>query len=375
VNVALFCHSLVSDWNHGNAHFLRGVVAELAARGHRVRVFEPEGGWSYQNLVADHGDEAIAAVRAAFPWLRSTRYDLARFDVGEALDGVDLAIVHEWSDRELVRRVGEERARRHDLALLFHDTHHRAVTAPHEIAALPLEHFDGALVFGAALREVYLARDLAARCWVWHEAADTRAFSPRPADREDGDVVFVGNHGDGERSRELDEYLFGPVRELGLRATIHGVRYPAEARAVIAAAGAAYRGYLPNHRVPEVLARHRATVHVPRRPYAEALPGIPTIRVFEALACGAALVSGPWRDAEGLFSPGEDYLVAEDGAAMTRHLRALAADRDLARAIGERGRRTVLARHTCAHRVDELALIAASLGVPDALKAPAEKAP
>ncbi|MGH8174867.1 MAG: glycosyltransferase, partial [Steroidobacter sp.] len=42
----LFYHSLVSDWNHGNAHFLRGVVSELLARGHAVDVYEPENGWS-----------------------------------------------------------------------------------------------------------------------------------------------------------------------------------------------------------------------------------------------------------------------------------------------------------------------------------------
>ena len=49
-------------------------------------------------------------------------------------------------------------------------------------------------------------------------------------------------------------------------------------------------------------------MHVPRGPYAEALPGIPTIRVFEALACGIPLVSAPWDDCEGLFQPGRDYL-------------------------------------------------------------------
>ena len=56
--------------------------------------------------------------------------------------------------------------------------------------------------------------------------------------------------------------------------------------------------------MPEVFARFRVTVHVPRRPYVEALPGIPTIRVFEALACGIPLVCAPWDDAEGLFTPG-----------------------------------------------------------------------
>jgi spore maturation protein CgeB len=94
-----------------------------------------------------------------------------------------------------------------------------------------------------------------------------------------------------------------------------------------------------------------------------ALPGVPTIRVFEALASGIPLVTAPWDDAEGLFTPGEDYLVAPDGAAMRRHLRAVLADAELARALAERGRATILARHTCAHRVDELLAVARELGI------------
>jgi spore maturation protein CgeB len=96
------------------------------------------------------------------------------------------------------------------------------------------------------------------------------------------------------------------------------------------------------------------TVHVPRRPYVEALPGIPTIRPFEALACGIPLVSAPWCDSEGLFRPGEDYLVARTGQEMRRHVRSVLNDPDLAAALAGNGRDTILARHTCAHRVDEL---------------------
>ena len=99
------------------------------------------------------------------------------------------------------------------------------------------------------------------------------------------------------------------------------------------------------------------TVHVPRRPYAAALPGIPTIRPFEALACGIPLVSAPWDDVEGLFTAGRDYLVARDGEEMKRHLRALLHDAEMAREIAAAGRRTILDRHTCAHRVDELLAI------------------
>ncbi len=125
--------------------------------------------------------------------------------------------------------------------------------------------------------------------------------------------------------------------------------------------GARYHGWLANARAPEVFAHHLATVHVPRRYYASALPGIPTIRVFEALACGIPLVSAPWRDCEELFRPGRDYLVATDGETMQHHLRALAHDPDLRASLVASGLETIRSRHSCAHRVDELLRIVATL--------------
>src|SRR5690606_34576802 len=138
-------------------------------------------------------------------------------------------------------------------------------------------------------------------------------------------------------------------------------RYPAEALDMLNTAGIEYGGWLPNFEAPHVFARHRVTIHVPRRPYARALPGIPTIRPFEALACGIPLVSAPWDDADDLFTSGTDYLVAHDGAEMRRCLRDVLNDRDLAGALADSGRRTILERHTCAHRVDELLAILDSL--------------
>jgi spore maturation protein CgeB len=108
-------------------------------------------------------------------------------------------------------------------------------------------------------------------------------------------------------------------------------------------------------------ARHAVTVHVPRRPYVEAMLGIPTIRVFEALACGIPLVSAPWQDVEGLFHVGRDFLMARDGGEMMTLLRTLLHEPDARQALASHGRETVLARHTCAHRVDELLAIHATL--------------
>jgi spore maturation protein CgeB len=357
VRIALFCHSLLSDWNHGNAHFLRGVVTELGARGHDVRVFEPEDAWSVESLIADHGLSALAGARAFYPDLAPRRYRLPSLDLDASLDGAELVLVHEWTDPALVRRIGEHRARVGAYRLLFHDTHHRLVTDPASIARLDLSRYDGVLAFGRVLRDLYLAHGITQRAYVWHEAADVRVFRPAPGVVKERDLVWIGNWGDGERAEELEEFLIDPVRRLGLRARVHGVRYPDAAIAALEDAGIDYAGWLPNYLVPDAFARARVTMHVPRRPYAAALPGIPTIRPFEALACGIPLVSAPWSDAEGLFSPGHDYLVAADGEEMIRHLRRLLVEPERARALAERGRRAILARHSCAHRTDELLAI------------------
>ena len=373
MQIVFFVHSLLSDWNHGNAHFLRGVGTELQARGHDVRIYEPADAWSVQNLVADHGESALHATREAYPSLLSTRYDPESLDLDEALDGADLVVVHEWNSHDLVRRIGAHR-RRGDYTLLFHDTHHRSVSEPHAMAAYDLSQYDGVLAFGEVVRERYVKHRWAARAWTWHEAADVRLFKPAADSTGDSrlndsraDLVWIGNWGDDERTAELGEFLIEPVRRSCLEATVHGVRYPEHALTSLKHAGIRYAGWVPNYRVPEIFGRHRVTVHVPRRPYVDALVGIPTIRPFEALACGIPLVSAPWHDVEGLFRPGTDYLVAKDGVEMERHLRDIVHDDALAASLAAHGRETILARHTCAHRVDELVAIVGALQGTEAL--------
>ncbi len=355
MKIVLFYHSLVSDWNHGNAHFLRGVVTELIKAGHEVTVYEPEDAWSKVNLVAEQGEPPIREFHSRYPELHSFGYAVDSFDLDVALDGADLVIVHEWSDPKLVQQIGAHRARtRGGYRLLFHDTHHRAVTAPEEMARYDLSNYDGVLAYGNVLRDLYLERGWAQHAWTWHEAADTNVFHPLPPTPDRGDLVWIGNWGDGERAAELREFLIEPAAALGLRAEIYGVRYPKFARAQLSEAGIGYGGWVANYRAPEIFARYKVTVHVPRRPYVAALPGIPTIRPFEALACGIPLVSSPWDDVENLFTPGRDFLVARDGAEMRRHLRAVLSDPDLSHSLVEHGLRTIRARHTCAHRVQEL---------------------
>jgi spore maturation protein CgeB len=366
MKIVYFTHSLISCWNHGNAHFLRGVMRALLQLGHDVTVYEPAGSWSRENLLADC-PAAIDHFNHYFPELaqRTTIMMTAPEHLAAAVDGADLVIVHEWNEPGLVAELGRLRRQTSRFRLLFHDTHHRMVSAPEQFERYDLSSYDAILAFGETLSRAY--RDAGhRRVMTWHEAADTWLFRPVSAPAEREGAVWIGNWGDGERAQELQDYLLSPMQTTGVSLDIYGVRYPAAVRNQLAARGLRYHGWLANARVPAIFARHSLTLHVPRRFYVSRLPGIPTIRVFEALACGIPLLSSPWEDTENLFAPGRDFLMARSPSEMTSLLRDLMNDARLRADLAAHGLATIRARHTCQHRAEELMQFTTDLGVPAA---------
>ena len=355
----IFAHSWVSDWNHGNAHFLRGLARELQELGHEVRCYEELGSWSLSNLVNNEQELAIDSIdqfRARFSMLDVRFYDRKnRFDemLDEELNDADVVIIHEWNDPAVAASI-LARKEKFGFKALFHDTHHRAYTRAGEILRFPLHLFDGVLAFGEPITRIYRDGFGIAKVWTFHEAADIQNFHPIVSEKT-ADVMWIGNWGDEERTRELMEFLVKPAQELtGRRFAVHGVRYPQEAKQALAAVGIDYEGYLPNLSVPQAFAASCIALHVPRREYANGLSGIPTIRVFEALACGVPLICSPWTDAEQLFHAGQDFVVVPDGAAMTKELARLLDDSKARQQMAENGLKTIRARHTCAHRAEQL---------------------
>ncbi|MGH9394201.1 MAG: CgeB family protein [Terriglobales bacterium] len=367
-----FAHSWLSDWNHGNAHFLRGLATALVRRGHRVRAYEamptPAGGWSLSQLWDEpRGAEAVAAMRAAYPDIEVRLYGPGRAgrhwgvcasgarwveSWEEELASAEIVVAHEWNPPELFAWLLEQR-RRHGFRLLLHDTHHRAVSNVGGLERLPLRQFDAVIAFGESLRRLYEQAG-ARRSYSLHEAADLEHVHPHAGDAAQTDLVWIGNGGDEERTVELEEFLLEPAGTLGLRARMHGVRYPAGIQTRLRAAGMDYAGYLPNLEAPRAYAQAKLTLHIPRAPYARALPGIPTIRIFEALACGAALLCAPWSDREGLFAAGEDYWPVANGREMRAALKQLLCDERQRMQLGSHGAATIAAGHTCAHRAQAL---------------------
>lgn len=365
IRFRIFAHSWISDWNHGNAHFLRGLARELQKLGHQVRCYEEYGSWSLTNLVEQEGQMAQAAIE-------QFRREFSDLDVGlyergpgladalrEELAGADVVLIHEWNEPEVVNTVlglkGELGFR-----TLLHDTHHRAYSNPREILRFQLQQFDGVLAFGKAIRDIYVNGFGMEQAWTFHEAADTTHFFP--SDQQPSiDLLWIGNWGDEERTRELAEFLIAPAAELGAKTVVYGVRYPEEGKAALASAGIEYRGYLPNLLAPSAYTQSAVSLHVPRRQYANGLSGIPTIRVFEALACGTPLVCAPWQDAEQLFRAGQDYLVVDSGAEMKSTLQWLLRDESARRQIAANGAATIVQHHTCAQRAKQLVEICEEL--------------
>jgi spore maturation protein CgeB len=362
LSIALFVHSLRSDWNNGNAHFLRGLARALGQLGHEVTVYERERDWSIENLLTSENGRGHAALRAflaEFPDLKVVLYGEDLAFLRAALRQADIAIVHEWHTPEFIAALLDA-AEGLPVRLLFHDTHHRASSSPDQIARLQVRRFHGVLAFGDSLRRIYRDRFGIARGWTLHEAADTSVFFPKDGPKTT-DVVWIGNWGDDERTRELRQFLIAPAKRLaGHSFAVHGVRYPDDGQTALREAGISYHGYLPNLDAPAVYRSARLTVHIPRQHYAKLVSGTPTIRVFEALAAGIPLISAPWQDCEHLFRPG-DFRVVRNEEEMTAEIRELLQDESAARQQAEQGRQTILTRHTCRHRAEELTAICEEL--------------
>ncbi|HEV2125426.1 MAG TPA: glycosyltransferase, partial [Chloroflexota bacterium] len=282
----------------------------LQTLGHDTVCYEEAENWSISNLVGQHGLRPLVQFHRRFPFAQARLYrpepiseleKQLRLELAE----VDVVVVHEWTAAEnpaLVDLLARLK-RAHGFLLFFHDTHYRILTQPVRMARLGFDRFDAILAYGPSIADEYRRRLGLTNVHVFHEAADASIFQPLPPDpdRPMDDALFIGNWGGRDRAHELREFLLRPARDFRgeRRFAVHGVRYPTRVLDTIQRHyGVEYRGWLPNYLVPAAFAQAHVVVHVIRRQYMRVLHGIPTIRVFEALACGTALVSTRWHDTD-----------------------------------------------------------------------------
>ncbi|MCO5171378.1 MAG: glycosyltransferase [Planctomycetes bacterium] len=336
--------SITSSWGNGHATTYRGLVRELTRLGHEVLFLERDAPW-----YADNRD------LPAPPWGTTRLYaDLAALRDGwrDAVRGADVVIVGSYvpEGAEALRWVLEE-ARG---LVAFYD-----IDTPVTLARLArgdLDYLAADLIPGLDLYLSFtggpvlrrIEQELGAPCArALYCSADPDVYHPRPG-APTWDLGYLGTYSP-DRQPKVEALLCAPARALaGRRFVVAGPQYPADVRWP---ANVERLEHLPPPEHRAFYNAQRFTLNVTREDMARA-GWSPSVRLFEAAACGTAIISDRWDGLDELFLPGEEVLLADGPDDVERALRDL--PEVGRRRLGARARERVLAAHTAAHRALEL---------------------
>jgi spore maturation protein CgeB len=160
------------------------------------------------------------------------------------------------------------------------------------------------------------------------------------------DLSYLGTYS-ADRQPALDRLLIEPARRLPhLRFVVAGPQYPKD---IEWPANVERIEHVPPADHPAFYAASRYTLNVTRADMAAA-GWSPSVRLFEAAACGVPIISDRWDGIESLFEPGREIVLAETVDEVVGRLSAA----DDAKAIGAAARARILAAHTAGHRAREL---------------------
>jgi spore maturation protein CgeB len=357
MRIAFFGSSLVSSYWNGACTYYRGIIRALHERGHRTTFYEPRAferqehrdipdpDWA--NVVVYEPEDAARAVEAA-----------AGADLVVKASGVGV------NDALLERTVLDLPGR---ALRVFWDVDAPATLArieghPDDPLAERIGDYDCVLTYGGGDPVVRRYEDLGAReCVPIYNALDPATHHPAPARGAfRADLTFLGNRLP-DREARVHEFFLRAAREAPERRFLlagngwSDVELPANVR-VLGHVGTADHNALNSSAL--------AVLNVTRAGMA-ANGWSPPTRVFEAAGAGACLITDAWRGIEDFLSPGDEVLVAADGAEVAASLCSL--DPVRASAIGAAARERVLAEHTYRHRAAQLEavldrLLAGALG-------------
>jgi spore maturation protein CgeB len=332
--------TISSSWGNGHATTYRGLVRELAAQGHRVTFLERNVPW-----YSAHRDEP--APEGCSLHLYATLDDL-RDRFGAAVRDADAVIVGSYVPQGVaVGRWVTQQARG---VTAFYDidtpvTLAKLVRGDHEyLEPALIGAYDVYLSFtgGPTLRR--LERQWGAkRARPLYCSVDPGRYRPN-GEAPVWDLGYLGTWSE-DRQPKVDALLIDVARRRPERRfAVGGPSYPD------VGSWPSNLDYYPHVQPADhasFYCRQRATLNVTRADMVRAGYS-PSVRLFEAAACGVPILSDAWEGIEEVLTPGREVVLvrsADDVAA--------ALDRDLS-GVGEAGRRRVLAHHTSAHRAAEL---------------------
>jgi spore maturation protein CgeB len=338
--------SITSSWGNGHATTYRSLIKALAGRGHRVTFLERDVPW-----YADHRD------LAAPPYCRTILYrsiDELKSMGTAVLRDADAIVVGSYVPDGV--EVGRWALATASAPVAFYDIDTPVTLA--KLAAGDEEYIDAGLIRAYAaylsftggstldrIREMGSRYAAALYCSVDPEVHVPVAVPVRWR------MGYLGTYS-ADRQPSVEALLFEPARALREDAFVAvGPQYPA---AVAWPANVQHFDHLPPNDHAAFYCAQDFTLNVTRSDM-RAAGHAPSVRLFEAAACGVPILSDLWPGLETFFRIGEEILVAEDGEQATRHLQETSRARR--KAIAAAARRVVLSRHTAGHRAAELETI------------------
>jgi spore maturation protein CgeB len=343
MKLVVFGLSLSSSWGNGHATTYRGLLKAFAARGHDIVFYERDVPWYAASR--DLADPDYCRLR-----LYNTLDELG--SIPALLEGADAVMIGSFVQEgpELIRRI----AAAEPSLLAFYDidtpvTVSRLERGDREYVTRELvPAFDLYFSFSGGPIMDRLQRDFGARDVRFLGCnADAEVYAPQPGAAQDFDLGYLGTY-DASRQPALERLLIEPARRLpSRRFIVAGPQYPATIRWPD---NVTRLDHLPPDAHARFYSSLRFALNVTRADMVKA--GFsPSVRIFEAAACGAPVVTDNWAGLDSYFEPGREIIVANRTADM---IRLLTDDRVDRKGIGQAGRSRVLAGHSAAKRAEEL---------------------
>ncbi len=347
MDIAFYGSSLLSSYWNGAATYYRGLLRALAGHGHRITFYEPDAFDRQAHRDMDPPPWASVEVwPASEQGVREVAAKAARADVVIKASGVG---VFDDALLQLVMQAARPRALR-----IFMD-----VDAPATLADLgqgrapvlraALSGLDHVLTYGGGAPVIRAYQGLGAKsCVPIYNALDPATHHPVPFDARFGARLSLLANRLPDRESRIEEFFLRPAAMLPRARFLLGgsgwtdKALPANVRAI---------GHVPMGDHNALNCSARAVLNVARDSMA-ALGFSPATRVFEAAGAGACLITDAWEGIELFLEPGEEVLVARDGADVASLLEGLSPEN--ARAIGLAARDRVLREHTYDRRGQQL---------------------
>ncbi len=334
--------SITSSWGNGHATTYRSLARALRLRGHRIVFFERDQEWYASNR--DMPEPPFCDVRMYQQWaevLPLVRRELRDADVGMVGSYCPDGLL---GSREVLDSPAEIKAF-YDIDTPITVAKLRAGDTEYlTLAQIPAFDLYFSFTGGPMLRELELefGARRAVPLYCSFDPENYRLRAPQP--RFVCDLSYMGTYA-ADRQAKLEEFFCHPARQLpGKKFLLAGPQYP---QGISWPRNVERIVHLEPRFHPGFYCSSRLTLNLTRRDMVRAGYS-PSVRLFEAAGCGAAIISDCWTGMEAFFTPGEEILLTSSSEGVIRFMHGI--DDAEIRRIGRNAQQRVLSEHSSERR-------------------------